>query len=330
MFEQQAVEMLARAVRPQREVLLDEPARLKALIRDVCGHWKRECNLLMDAVDAGIPAGLVRDSGPLEVRQGRLRQRMEDHYPVTAEVADWAVQAWTKALGLGEPTIISPPITDPCPDPEPFTVPPVEVRHPATAPPVVERVAEPLAIPLPGRRRGHSLMLFAIAPVTVLALIALYLLTRSTPLQRAMNSLPGLYDGRVDYDGSEYVKSDYQNKDESDARRAFEDRAGSLTLTIFAEGRFNLQTQVEKDRSLFTGVWEIDKKTLDVTLRPRQALDPETKAVKEDISSETPMVLHSDTSGTGKLSMQGEMLQGIEKQAREYGLYRVHFNFVKR
>ena len=83
------------------ESLCDEPLRCEGLLRDLCGQYRLEVNVLIDAIKERITTDLrsSSDSVPLEVTLARLTKRFQDHRGATSETARWVVESWALALG---------------------------------------------------------------------------------------------------------------------------------------------------------------------------------------------------------------------------------------
>ncbi|MCY2993982.1 MAG: tetratricopeptide repeat protein [Planctomycetota bacterium] len=85
-----------------REVAND-PRRFESLLRDLCGNsYKREVFVLVNGVREGIAAELAAygSETPLDALVARLVRRMHTNLGVTEELATWAVESWSLALGL--------------------------------------------------------------------------------------------------------------------------------------------------------------------------------------------------------------------------------------
>lgn len=91
--------------------LMDDPRRCRALLKDYCGRHKREINLLISALQAGVAAEL--QSAPKDIPYclpaNRLAQRLYDQLGVTPEFAAWAVESWALALGMTIEPVAPPP-----------------------------------------------------------------------------------------------------------------------------------------------------------------------------------------------------------------------------
>src|SRR5262245_35056622 len=85
--------------------LSDEPQRCEALLRDVCGSYKREIHVLVDAIKERVPAELrnAQRGMPIEVHLGRLGKRLQDNLGLADDAASWAVESWALALGMMNP-----------------------------------------------------------------------------------------------------------------------------------------------------------------------------------------------------------------------------------
>ena len=80
----------------------EDPRRLKGLLADHCGGYKREINVLVAAASEGVPAALLgSDSGtPPQVLFARLSVRMHEELALAEPACQWAVQSWAIALGV--------------------------------------------------------------------------------------------------------------------------------------------------------------------------------------------------------------------------------------
>lgn len=80
----------------------DDPRRCEALLRDYCGEYKREINVLIGALKERVAADLMSSASamPLQVLIAQLVTRLEDELALAEEAAKWAVESWTIALGM--------------------------------------------------------------------------------------------------------------------------------------------------------------------------------------------------------------------------------------
>lgn len=94
-------EMLVRIVAKYGRSVGDDARRCEGLLNDLCGAYRREINVLVNAVDERIPLDLLAASGttPLELLLTRLEKRFENQTGLTTEAARWAVESWALALG---------------------------------------------------------------------------------------------------------------------------------------------------------------------------------------------------------------------------------------
>lgn len=78
------------------------PSRLEALLRDLCGDYRREINVLIGALENRVAADLMDASRslPREVLLTQLARRLQDNLAYTQEASRWAVESWAYALGL--------------------------------------------------------------------------------------------------------------------------------------------------------------------------------------------------------------------------------------
>ncbi len=82
--------------------LCSDAGRCEGLLRDLCGAYRREINILMGALKERIPLDLLaaQSAVPRELLLTRLAKRLEDQLALTEEAARWAVDSWALALGV--------------------------------------------------------------------------------------------------------------------------------------------------------------------------------------------------------------------------------------
>jgi len=84
--------------------ILEDSDRCEGLLKDYCGEHRREISALVGALEERVPMEL-RSSWQTamtpEAMRARLVQRLQDNRGLAPEVADWAVDAWSYALGVG-------------------------------------------------------------------------------------------------------------------------------------------------------------------------------------------------------------------------------------
>jgi hypothetical protein len=76
--------------------------RCEGLLRDWCGAYRREINILVNAAEERVPLDLLAAEKqiPRELLLARLAKRLEEHLALTPEAANWAVESWALALGI--------------------------------------------------------------------------------------------------------------------------------------------------------------------------------------------------------------------------------------
>jgi hypothetical protein len=81
--------------------LAGDPRRCEALLRDLCGQYKKEINVLVGALKERVAADLMASSTALPegVLRARLVKRLHDNLGLSEEAARWAVESWAVALG---------------------------------------------------------------------------------------------------------------------------------------------------------------------------------------------------------------------------------------
>ncbi len=80
----------------------EHPKRCEALLRDLCGEYRREINILMGALEERVPLDLMSSGKglPREALLARLTKRLQDQLAYTEDAARWAVDSWALALGV--------------------------------------------------------------------------------------------------------------------------------------------------------------------------------------------------------------------------------------
>ncbi|HEY9841563.1 MAG: hypothetical protein ACAI44_30815 [Candidatus Sericytochromatia bacterium] len=152
MSREQALEILVRCV-TQYPGSLSDPRRFKALLLDgFKGQSKRERNLLLLALDQGLPASLQQEAALPALAVARASGRLTREFGIEAGLAHWTAAAWAVALGLI--TSLSPPAETQAPPrpkawrlPRPIPIRVTEHKRPPEGPP------HPLAMRPPPRKR---------------------------------------------------------------------------------------------------------------------------------------------------------------------------------
>jgi uncharacterized membrane protein YkvA (DUF1232 family) len=85
--------------------MLDDQRRLKALLNDLCGEYRLEINILMGALQERVAEDLlaVQNTDMGQIVAAQLARRLEDNLGLTAEAAQWAIEAWASCLGYRLP-----------------------------------------------------------------------------------------------------------------------------------------------------------------------------------------------------------------------------------
>jgi hypothetical protein len=93
---------LTRIVAKHGRSICNEPQRVEALLRDLCGAHKREINILIGAIEERVAKDLISagKSIPREVLLAQLTGRLQDNLGYTLEAAQWAVRSWAVAVGV--------------------------------------------------------------------------------------------------------------------------------------------------------------------------------------------------------------------------------------
>ncbi len=82
--------------------LAADPRRTEALLNDLCGQYRREIFVLVNAQRQNVPAELLAAPAwmPRSAVWERLSRRLQDKLALAEDAADWAVQTWADALNL--------------------------------------------------------------------------------------------------------------------------------------------------------------------------------------------------------------------------------------
>ena len=95
-------ETLRRLIAKYGNDLCGDARRCEGLLKDLCGEYRREINVLTNAIQERIPLDLLAagNSVPKELLLTRLAKRLEDNLGLTENAAQWAVDSWALALGV--------------------------------------------------------------------------------------------------------------------------------------------------------------------------------------------------------------------------------------
>jgi hypothetical protein len=82
--------------------LAEDPKRCEALLRDFCGQYRKEINVLVSAIKESVPTDLSNSQHrvPSTLLLAQLTKRLEDYLAIDRAAARWAVESWAIALGL--------------------------------------------------------------------------------------------------------------------------------------------------------------------------------------------------------------------------------------
>ena len=94
--------ILQKLIADHGPALLNDPARLDALLADHCGEYPRERFLLVHALRGRAVTELQPDTQRNKAHELRLAKRLQQRYCFSAEAANWAVESWSLALRAGE------------------------------------------------------------------------------------------------------------------------------------------------------------------------------------------------------------------------------------
>ena len=97
-------EKLRMILEKNGEAILQDSDRVEGLLRDHCGSYRKEIAALVGALNERVPLelkGSWQAAMTPEAMRARLVQRLEDNRGLASEVAAWAVDTWSYALGIG-------------------------------------------------------------------------------------------------------------------------------------------------------------------------------------------------------------------------------------
>lgn len=79
--------------------------RCEALLRDVCGAFKKETFALSSAAREGIPAEIesAANGVPMKLLLGRMAKRLHENLGIADDLCRWTVETWAFALGRVTP-----------------------------------------------------------------------------------------------------------------------------------------------------------------------------------------------------------------------------------
>ena len=93
---------LCEIVEEYGRYISDDPQRCKGLLLDYCAEYRREVNILMDALEEQVAAELLMSSEreSYEGLLSRLSWRLCENYGIAEDFARWGVESWALALGI--------------------------------------------------------------------------------------------------------------------------------------------------------------------------------------------------------------------------------------
>lgn len=95
-------QMLRRIIAKHGKNVCDDARRCEGLLNDLCGAYRREINVLVNAIEERVPLDLLAGARTMapELLLIRLEKRLEDQQGLTAEAARWSVESWALALDI--------------------------------------------------------------------------------------------------------------------------------------------------------------------------------------------------------------------------------------
>ena len=87
--------------------IIDNPRRVRALLFDLCGQYRREIFVLGQAQEESVAEDLLEipDSVPLTMLVSQLTHRLVENRALSPDAARWSVEAW--AYALGKPIVLT-------------------------------------------------------------------------------------------------------------------------------------------------------------------------------------------------------------------------------
>jgi hypothetical protein len=97
-------EKLKELMEKNGDGLFQDRDRCEGLLKDYCGGYRREISAIVGALEERIPVELKsswQTAMTPEAMRARLVQRLEDNRGLAPEIANYAVETWSYALGVG-------------------------------------------------------------------------------------------------------------------------------------------------------------------------------------------------------------------------------------
>ncbi|MEI9811738.1 MAG: hypothetical protein WDO18_03285 [Acidobacteriota bacterium] len=105
-LSQEPREKLKELLVKNGDVLLQDSDRCEGLLKDHCPEYRREVSALVGALEERIPMELKsswQSNMTPEAMRARLVQRLEEHRGLAHDIAEWSVDSWSYAVGVGLP-----------------------------------------------------------------------------------------------------------------------------------------------------------------------------------------------------------------------------------
>jgi hypothetical protein len=97
-------EKLKELIEKNGDSLIQDRDRCEGLLKDYCGGYRREISAIVGAIEERVPLELKsswQTAMTPEAMRARLVQRLEDNRGLAPEIANYAVDTWSYALGVG-------------------------------------------------------------------------------------------------------------------------------------------------------------------------------------------------------------------------------------
>jgi uncharacterized protein YraI len=95
---------LKRLISQYGQELVQDPRRTEAFLNDLCGQFRREIFVLVNAQRQRVPVELLNTPRwmPRHAVRARLISQLQEKLAITEDAAIWAVDAWAYALDLAD------------------------------------------------------------------------------------------------------------------------------------------------------------------------------------------------------------------------------------
>ena len=107
-------EQLSQLIATYGNSLAEDPKRLKAFLRDLLPHNRREANILIAVAEEGLSKTLVQNGGKIAtgILVPQLAKTLHDERGIDQSLASWAISIWAQALGLRTSAAPLSPVSD--------------------------------------------------------------------------------------------------------------------------------------------------------------------------------------------------------------------------